>query len=71
MKENKMEKCCNNPKMMCVSAKCSDQFNCEYPNGTEHEGCVPDNIGIGSDDYVEFEYCVNCGKIQGEFPLDI
>jgi hypothetical protein len=27
-------------------------------------------MGIGGGDYVEFDYCLNCGQIQGQFPLN-
>jgi hypothetical protein len=25
--------------------------------------------GIGGDDYVEIHYCLDCGQLQGNFPL--
>ena len=39
---------------------------------TIQSGYVPEGIGVGaedSDDYVEFTYCLDCGQIQGEFPV--
>jgi hypothetical protein len=27
-------------------------------------------MGIGHGDYIEFRYCLNCGQIQGEFPIE-
>jgi hypothetical protein len=32
--------------------------------------CVPDNLGIGGSDYMEFSYCLECGQIQDTFPVD-
>jgi hypothetical protein len=33
-------------------------------------GYVPTGIGIGGNDYLEFDYCLNCGQIQDEnFPF--
>jgi hypothetical protein len=34
----------------------------------QRDGYVPDDIGIGSGDYVDFNYCLQCGQIQDEFP---
>jgi hypothetical protein len=30
---------------------------------------VPERVGIGGGDYVAFEYCLDCGQIQGRFPI--
>jgi hypothetical protein len=38
-------------------------------NGKEGDGYVPDDIGIGGGDYITFTYCLDCGKIQGDFPI--
>jgi hypothetical protein len=35
----------------------------------EHDGYVPSNLGIGSGDYIEIQYCLDCGQLQGEFPI--
>ena len=36
----------------------------------EHNGYVLDdiNIGGGFGDYIDLDYCLNCGQIQGEWP---
>lgn len=54
-----------------VFAKCSDSFSVETEDEhQEYEGYVPDDMGIGSGDYIDFAYCLDCGQIQGdEFPL--
>lgn len=66
---------CGEHKILQVSAKCSDMCNVVYPDNTESidksNGYVPDNIGIGGGDYVEFDYCANCGQIQGKFPIEL
>jgi hypothetical protein len=36
---------------------------------TEHDGYVPDGLGIGGGDYIELHWCMDCGQVQGEFPL--
>jgi hypothetical protein len=45
-------------------------FNAEI-NGAEHDGYVPEDLGIGGGDYVQFSYCLDCGQIQGTFPLPL
>jgi hypothetical protein len=60
---------CNSDKTLSVSAKCSDLCSVGG-QGYEHQGYVPRNIGIGGGDYIDFDYCLECGQIQGEFPLD-
>ena len=63
---------CNGTRIMSISAKCSDLFFCDMPNDDkfrEYRGYVPRGIGIGGSDYVEFSYCLDCGKIQGDFPI--
>jgi hypothetical protein len=54
-----------------ISAKCSDLFSATY-KGKDYEGYVPRCIGIGDNygDYVEFDYCLECGQIQGTWPVD-
>lgn len=65
-----MNKCisCNSERIISLTGKTSDCFGFTYKD-KEYDGYVPDNIGIGSSDYIEFSYCLNCGKIQFEFPI--
>ena len=37
----------------------------------EQEGYVPYGFGIGGGDYIRFNFCMDCGQLQGKFPLDI
>lgn len=59
---------CQSTRVATVSAKCSDAFWISL-NGADHDGYVRPEFGIGDDDYVEFDYCLDCGQIQGTFPL--
>jgi hypothetical protein len=38
-------------------------------------GYVPDDLGLGfthgGGDHVTFSYCLNCGQMQGRFPLKL
>lgn len=59
---------CTTSRIIAVMGKCSDM--CVVQMGDkEHEGYVPDGCGIGGGDYIEFDLCLDCGKIQGHFPL--
>ena len=57
---------------MRVSGKVSDRCWMEYlPTGVEYDGYVPTGLGIGGNDYLEFDYCLDCGQIQDEnFPFN-
>jgi hypothetical protein len=69
--EGKMQTCdqCGATRLLSVSAKCSDMCSVvDMNDGREEHGYVPRGVGIGGGDYVELTYCLQCGKIQGEFP---
>lgn len=61
---------CKSEKIARISAKCSDLCFVEYPDGTEHDGYVPDDLGFdsGYGDYVNFTLCLDCGQLQAMFP---
>lgn len=66
-----MLKCikCKSDRIMSVYGKTSDCLIIEY-YGVERDGYVPDGLGIGDDgDYIEFNYCLDCGQIQHTFPI--
>lgn len=59
---------CQCDRVIHVNAKCSDMCYIRFAGGREQDGYVPNDFGIGGGDYVEFDYCPDCGQIQGEFP---
>jgi len=62
---------CGSERIMSISGKTSDMFSCSYGD-IEHQGYVPNGIVIGEDgygDYIQFDFCLECGKIQGDFPI--
>lgn len=62
---------CDHKRIISISAKCSDLFSASYGE-LEIDGYVPDGIVIGDGqygDYVAFDYCADCGQIQGKFPI--
>ena len=58
---------CNSERILSVTGKvwnlCSGEFE-----GKNFEGYAPYGVHLGGGDYLEFDLCLECGKIQGEFP---
>ena len=65
-----MSKCdnCGSNRIATICSKARDLSYLTYRN-VEHDGYLPDGFGIGGGDYVEFHWCLECGKIQGKFPI--
>ena len=68
-----MKRCagCHSKRIFTLSGKCSDRFSANYQNGEEnheYQGYVP-RIGIGGGDYIEFDLCLDCGRVQDYFPV--
>lgn len=63
-----MENCrrCGGLRLARVLARCSDMCSIDLAGRRTH-GYVP--LGIGGGDDVHFAYCLDCGQIQGAFPL--
>jgi hypothetical protein len=59
---------CGSNRVAAVTAKCSDCCSVEVA-GSDREGYVPCDMGIGGGDYIEFSWCLECGKMQGSFPM--
>lgn len=59
---------CSSGRVANISAKCDDR--CSYGIGsvTRH-GYAPDDMGVGGGDYLDFDLCLDCGKVQGTFPV--
>lgn len=59
---------CQSERVADMGGKVSDM--CFYSVGSnERNGYVPDDMGIGGGDYLRFKYCLDCGQLQGIFPL--
>jgi hypothetical protein len=61
---------CGSKRIVDMSAKCSDCCWVNMVGGRGEDGYVPSGMGIGGGDYVEMRWCLDCGQIQGEFPLE-
>jgi hypothetical protein len=60
---------CQSGRIIEVGGKSSDCNNITY-KGQEHNGYVLRSLNIGGGDYYEFSFCLQCGQIQDEFPVD-
>lgn len=60
---------CSSDRIMSINAKCSDRCMIEYKD-MERCDYVPRYLGLGGGDYVKFEFCLDCGRIQGDFPME-
>jgi hypothetical protein len=60
---------CNSEHVLTVSGKVSDLCFVQFPDGSERDGYVPRGLRIGGGDYLDFAYCLDCGVIQGDFPI--
>lgn len=65
-----MMKCqrCGSKRVLSAGGKCSDLFSASI-DSLEVDGYVPDDLGIGGGNYIEFDLCLDCGQLQGNFPL--
>ena len=62
---------CNSKRLFKIDGKSSDRNIVEYDGKTYVNMYVPMDAGIGSDDSdcIVITYCLDCGQIQGEFPV--
>ena len=61
---------CSCERLATVKGKTSDR--CFFAVGDLYRSdYVPDDVGIGGGDYLSFSYCLNCGRIQGQFPISL
>lgn len=55
---------CSSERVASLNSKSSD-CNQVTIGVAEHLGYVPKGMGIGGGDYIEFDWCLDCGTIQG------
>ena len=59
---------CSSERVANISGKTSDMcYVCIKE--IESNGYVPCDMNIGGGDYIEFHFCLECGQIQGQWPL--
>lgn len=59
---------CKSTRIVAMYGKVSDRCHASIGDN-EHEGYVPNDLGVGGGDDLDFEYCLDCGQIQGDFPM--
>lgn len=59
---------CNSPRICSVQSHASDCHSVRIGD-KEGRGYLPDDLGIGGGDDLEMSFCLDCGQIQGKFPL--
>lgn len=64
---NKTCQRCSSTRVASGGGKCSDMFQSSMGDREKH-GYVADDMGVGGD-YIEFTWCLECGQLQGEWPL--
>lgn len=63
---------CNSTNRLEINAKCSDMCSAHLgyeSNWYERHGYAPHSVGLGGGDYIDFVLCLDCGKLQGDFPI--
>ena len=60
---------CKSTRIADINAKSDDRNSISIGNKEESQCYVPRDMNIGGGDYVRFSYCLDCGMIQGNFPL--
>lgn len=68
MEPNKLCQHCESPRLLDVTGKTSDCCICTL-KGYEHDGYVPADAGIGGSDCISITVCLECGQLQGEWPI--
>lgn len=59
---------CGSERLLNVNAKTSDMC-CTRFAGEHKDGYTPSGINIGGGDYLRFELCLECGQVQGKWPV--
>ena len=59
---------CNSERLADISGKCSDMCSVNVPGFKAYNDYVPNFIGQWGD-YLQFSMCLDCGQIQGKFPI--
>lgn len=59
---------CQSSRVAEVGGKCSDLCHASLGDRS-HNGYVPDDLGVGGGDYLDVTYCLDCGYLQGKWPL--
>jgi len=59
---------CKSSRVASVSVKGSDMFSVSIGD-EEYDGYLPGDMNLDGGDYLAMEFCLDCGQIQGTWPL--
>lgn len=60
---------CQSDRVLDVCGKCDDKVNLQLGDNNCHD-YLPDDLGLGGGDYLRFSMCLDCGQVQGQFPVE-
>jgi len=60
---------CNSERVLGVSGKTSDMCSMRL-GATRHSDYVTYDLNLGGGDYLEFDLCLECGQLQGKWPVE-
>lgn len=60
---------CNSERIMDIQGHCVDRFTATLDGKMFGPDYVPDDMGIGEGDDIEISFCLDCGQMEGEFPI--
>lgn len=66
----KCQSCGGSSRILSVSSHSKDMCVVSI-NDIEEVGYTPYDMGIGGGDDVEIDLCLNCGLVQGKWPLPL
>ena len=71
MPDNKECDKCNSKRLLMIYVQGRDTHNLDYGKYS-HEGYMPEGLGLYGNfgDAIQFKLCMQCGKVQGNFPKD-
>jgi hypothetical protein len=59
---------CPNQRFAAIHGKVDDKCHIAVDNHFQAD-YVPHDMNIGGGDYIKFIFCLDCGQIQGKWPL--
>jgi len=61
---------CESDRIAMISGKCGDMFSLSTTEAPRTlNDYVPDHMNIGGGDYIRISFCLDCGQIQGQWPV--
>ena len=61
---------CKSERIASIYGKCNDLTQVSVDEH-EHVGYFPHDLGLGGGDDIQFDVCLDCGQVKGEWPLPL